>query len=43
MAVNVIYGTDNGLNAANNQFLHQDTPGILDDPEENDFFGLALY
>jgi hypothetical protein len=42
-AINVIYGTDNGLNAANNQFLHQDTPGILTDPEENDFFGLVLY
>ena len=41
-AVNVLYGTANGLRATGNQFWHQNSPGILDEPEEEDGFGSAL-
>ncbi len=41
-AVNVLYGTGGGLSEAGNQFWHQDSPGILDDGESGDFFGISL-
>ena len=41
-AVNVIYGTDDGLAAAGNQLLNQDVDGIRDEAEEQDAFGSAL-
>ena len=41
-AVNVLYGSAGGLSEAGNQFWHQDSPGILDNAEENDNFGFSL-
>ena len=41
-AVNVIYGSPSGLNAAGNQFWHQGSPGIAGNPERGDFFAFAL-
>ena len=41
-AVNVIYGTSNGLNAAGDQLWHQRLPEILDQGEANDRFGFEL-
>ena len=41
-AVNVIYGSSAGLDAAGNQFWSQDSPGIDDAPESGDRFGHAL-
>ncbi len=41
-AVNILYGSAGGLSEVGNQFWHQDSPGILDDAEENDYFGFSL-
>jgi disulfide bond formation protein DsbB len=41
-AVNVLYGTGNGLSAAGNQYWHQGSPGITGVVEEGDHFGRAL-
>jgi len=41
-AVNVIYGSLLGLTDAGNQFWTQGTPGILDDPEVGDRWGVPL-
>jgi hypothetical protein len=42
-AVNVIFGSAaNGLTAAGNQFITQDTPGVAGVPEDDDHFGLTL-
>ena len=41
-AVNVIYGSDNGLDNEYNQFWHQDSPGIHGLAEEGDQFGFSL-
>jgi hypothetical protein len=41
-AVNVIYGASSGLTAAGDQLFHQDTSGVNDSPETNDFFGGEL-
>jgi len=42
-AVNVIYGSANGLTATNDQFWSQNTTGVPGDAGANDHFGLALY
>jgi hypothetical protein len=41
-AVNVVYGGAGGLNAAGNQVFTQDTAGIPDFVEPDDWFGYAL-
>jgi hypothetical protein len=41
-AVNVIYGTAVGLDAANDQVWTQDSPGVLDQTEAGDQFGAAV-
>jgi len=41
-AVNVLYGTVSGLSANNDQFWHQDRPGIEGSIDEGDRFGSAL-
>ena len=41
-AVSVLYGADNGLQAAGNQFWHQNSPGIHEHAEFDDRFGLLL-
>jgi hypothetical protein len=41
-AVNVIYGSAAGLTATGNQFLSQDTPGILDQSEKSERFGWSV-
>ncbi len=41
-AVNIVYGSAEGLTAAGNQFWHQDSPGILDQVERIDLFGRSL-
>jgi hypothetical protein len=41
-AVNVLYGSANGLPGAGGQLLTQDSPGVADSPEERDGFGSAL-
>ena len=41
-AVNLIFGSAAGLTAAGNQFWSQATPGIIGDPESEDFFGYSL-
>ena len=41
-AVNVIYGTRDGLDEDDDQFLHQDTPGIEGVAEAHDNFGYSL-
>ena len=42
-AVNVIYGSSIGLRATDNQFWHQDSPGIRDVAQPGDRFGSTLY
>jgi hypothetical protein len=42
-AVNVLYGSRNRLDGRHDQLWHQDVEGILDQAEEGDVFGLALY
>jgi hypothetical protein len=41
-AVNVLYGSADGLTAADDQFWHQDRAGIRSDAETDDRFGDAL-
>ena len=41
-AVHILYGAPDGLSPVENQFWHQDSPGILDDADVGDFFGLQL-
>ena len=41
-AVNVIYGTPNGLASIQNQLWQQSSAGIEGDVEESDFFGFSL-
>lgn len=41
-AVNIIYGSEDGLTAAGNQLWHQDVSGIEDLCEPGDCFGYAL-
>lgn len=41
-AVNVIYGSSKGLNAANSQVFTQDSKGMRGGSEINDFFGWSL-
>jgi hypothetical protein len=41
-AVHVLYGTSTGLSSAGNQSWTQDSPGIADNAESNDFFGYSL-
>jgi hypothetical protein len=41
-AVNVLYGTTQGLSATGNQFWQQDSAGVLDAAEPSDFFGADL-
>jgi hypothetical protein len=41
-AVNVIYGSLDGLTATGDQFWHQDVSGILDAAEASDYFGYSL-
>jgi hypothetical protein len=41
-AVNVIYGSSAGLTSAGNQFWSQDSPGILDTSQTDDYFGIRL-
>jgi len=41
-AVQIIYGTDQGLSAAGNQLWTQDSPGIADAVEADEGFGRAL-
>lgn len=41
-AVNVIYGSASGLTSSNDQFWHQDSPGINDKAEFFDKFGFTL-
>ena len=38
-AVNTIYGSAGGLNAAGNQFWSEDSAGILGAGEPSDYFG----
>jgi FG-GAP repeat len=41
-AVNVLYGSSDGLTAAGDQFWNQDATGILDSAETGDHFGWSL-
>jgi hypothetical protein len=41
-AVNVVYGTANGLSATRNQFWHQSVTGVPGDPRPDDHFGWSL-
>ncbi len=41
-AVNVIYGSSSGLASAGNQVWNQQSPGIEDNSEDDDFFGQSL-
>jgi hypothetical protein len=41
-AVNVIYGSDDGLHASGDEIFHQDRSGIEEDAEQNDAFGRTL-
>jgi hypothetical protein len=41
-AVNVLYGTEDGLATAGNQFWHQDRANVEDAAQESDYFGSAL-
>jgi hypothetical protein len=41
-AVNVIYGSPGGLDAAGSQFWTEDSPGIIGSSEKGDTFGSAL-
>ena len=40
--VHVLYGTAKGLTTVDSQVFHQNRPGIPEEIEGNDFFGLAL-
>jgi hypothetical protein len=40
--VNVLFGTSNGIDDANDQSFHQDTNGIADPAEADDHFGFSL-
>jgi disulfide bond formation protein DsbB len=40
--VNVLYGSATGLTASGNQEWYQDSPGILDESEAGDLFGMVL-
>ena len=42
-AVNVLYGSPDGLSTTGSQLWHQDVEGILDQDEAGDGFGTALY
>ena len=41
-AVNLVFGSSVGLNAAGDQLWAQDSAGIPDNPEAGDLFGYAL-
>lgn len=41
-AVNLLFGSAAGLTGAGSQFWSQESPGVQDIAEENDFFGSAL-
>lgn len=41
-AVNIVYGSADGLTATGNQFWHQGRAGILDDPEAEEWLGRSL-
>ena len=41
-SINVLYGSGTGLSVAGNQVWNQNSPGILDNSENPDFFGEAL-
>jgi hypothetical protein len=41
-AVNVLYGSPTGLSSAGNERWSQDSPGILDEAEADDYFGSAV-
>jgi disulfide bond formation protein DsbB len=41
-AVNVLYGSTNGLTASGDQFWHQDTAGVADGAEAQEGFGWSL-
>jgi hypothetical protein len=41
-SVNVLYGSADGLTAANDQIWFQDSPGVIGTSEANDWFGAAL-
>jgi hypothetical protein len=41
--VSILYGSATGLTAANNQFISQNTPGILDQAEPDDEFGNSVF
>lgn len=41
-AVNVIYGSAAGLSTAGNQFLNQDSSGILNETDDDDLFGASI-
>ena len=41
-AINIMYGSNSGLVVARNQFFHQDSSGILDSAEEEDYFGTTI-
>jgi hypothetical protein len=40
--VNVLYGSAGGLTVTDNQFWHQNAPGVQDYTEKNDYFGYAV-
>lgn len=42
-AVNVLYGSANGLSADNDQFWHQNRPGVKNKAQRGDRFGSALH
>jgi len=41
-SINVLYGTTTGLSASSNQFWNQNSPGVEDRAETDDWFGTAL-
>jgi hypothetical protein len=41
-AVNLLYGSPSNLTSTGNQFWHQDSSGILDSAEKDDWFGFGL-
>jgi hypothetical protein len=41
-AVNVLYGTASGLSATGNQFWTQNSSGVRDAAEADEFFGFSL-
>jgi hypothetical protein len=41
-AVNVVYGSRDGLDTPGNQYWNQDSAGITDEPETDDHFGSSL-